>query len=173
MFRARDRRRLLAGDNWYLRHSPTPSSFTSASHLHPAPVSSKLHPAPVSKLHPAPVSLVSDLVKPAAMQPVTVTVPSSRRRAQETPGGPRRSSQETSREPRRGSVPAGGQVAAGGGAGGYDRQISRVRSLSVFSSESHCIQQEQDLHSDTDTPDSLSLDFNILDHNNQDSDEVL
>ena len=63
--------------------------------------------------------------------------------------------------------------AAGGGAGGYDRQISRVRSLSVFSSESHCIQQEQDLHSDTDTPDSLSLDFNILDHNNQDSDEVL
>ena len=164
MFRARDRRRLLAGDNWYLRHSPTPSSFTSASHL---------HPAPVSKLHPAPVSLVSDLVKPAAMQPVTVTVPSSRRRAQETPGGPRRSSQETSREPRRSSVPAGGQVAAGGGAGGYDRQISRVRSLSVFSSESHCIQQEQDLHSDTDTPDSLSLDFNILDHNNQDSDEVL
>ena len=164
MFRARDRRRLLAGDNWYLRHSPTPSSFTSASHL---------HPAPVSKLHPAPVSLVSDLVKPAAMQPVTVTVPSSRRRVQETPGGPRRSSQETSREPRRGSVPAGGQVAAGGGAGGYDRQISRVRSLSVFSSESHCIQQEQDLHSDTDTPDSLSLDFNILDHNNQDSDEVL
>ena len=164
MFRARDRRRLLAGDNWYLRHSPTPSSFTSASHL---------HPAPVSKLHPAPVSLVSDLVKPAAMQPVTVTVPSSRRRVQETPGGPRRSSQETSREPRRSSVPAGGQVAAGGGAGGYDRQISRVRSLSVFSSESHCIQQEQDLHSDTDTPDSLSLDFNILDHNNQDSDEVL
>ena len=160
MFRARDRRRLLAGDNWYLRHSPTPSSFTSASHL---------HPAPVSKLHPAPVSLVSDLVKPAAMQPVTVTVPSSRRRVQETPGGPRRSSQETSREPRRVSVPAGGQVAAGG----YDRQISRVRSLSVFSSESHCIQQEQDLHSDTDTPDSLSLDFNILDHNNQDSDEVL
>ena len=67
MFRARDRRRLLAGDNWYLRHSPTPSSFTSASHLHPAPV-----------------SLVSDLVKPAAMQPVTVTVPSSRRRVQET-----------------------------------------------------------------------------------------
>ena len=170
MFRARDRRRLLAGDNWYLRHSPTPSSFTSASHLHPAPVSSKLHPAPVS--------LVSDLVKPAAMQPVTVTVPSSRRRAQETPGGPRRSGQETSREPRRGSVPTGGQVVAGGGAGGggaggYDRQISRVRSLSVFSSESHCIQQEQDLHSDTDTPDSLSLDFNILDHNNQDSDEVL
>ena len=165
MFRARDRRRLLAGDNWYLRHSPTPSSFTSASHLHPAPVSSKLHPAPVS--------LVSDLVKPAAMQPVTVTVPSSRRRVQETPGGPRRSSQETSREPRRSSVPAGGQVAPGGGAGGYDRQISRVRSLSVFSSESHCIQQEQDLHSDTDTPDSLSLDFNILDHNNQDSDEVL
>ena len=161
MFRARDRRRLLAGDNWYLRHSPSPSSFTSASHLHPAPVSSKLHPAPVS--------LVSDLVKPAAMQPVTVTVPSSRRRVQETPGGPRRSSQETSREPRRASVPAGGQVAAGG----YDRQISRVRSLSVFSSESHCIQQEQDLHTDTDTPDSLSLDFNILDHNNQDSDEVL
>ena len=159
MFRARDRRRLLAGDNWYLRHSPTPSSFTSASHLHPAPVSSKLHPAPVS--------LVSDLVKPAAMQPVTVTVPSSRRRAQETPGGPRRSGQETSREPRRVIE------AAGGGAGGYDRQISRVRSLSVFSSESHCIQQEQDLHSDTDTPDSLSLDFNILDHNNQDSDEVL
>ena len=153
MFRARDRRRLLAGDNWYLRHSPTPSSFTSASHLHPAPV-----------------SLVSDLVKPAAMQPVTVTVPSSRRRVQETPGGPRRSGQETSRELRRSSVPAGGQVAAGGG---YDRQISRVRSLSVFSSESHCIQQEQDLHSDTDTPDSLSLDFNILDHNNQDSDEVL
>ena len=165
MFRARDRRRLLAGDNWYLRHSPTPSSFTSASHL---------HPAPVSKLHPAPVSLVSDLVKPAAMQPVTVTVPSSRRREQETTGGPRRSSQETSREPRRVSVPqTQAQVAAGGGAGGYDRQISRVRSLSVFSSESHCIQQEQDLHTDTDTPDSLSLDFNILDHNNQDSDEVL
>ena len=164
MFRARDRRRLLAGDNWYLRHSPTPSSFTSASHL---------HPAPVSKLHPAPVSLVSDLVKASAMQPVTVTVPSSRRRVQETPGGPRRSSQKISWEPRRSSVPAGGQVAAGGGAGGYDRQISRVRSLSVFSSESHCIQQEQDLHSDTDTPDSLSLDFNILDHNNQDSDEVL
>ena len=165
MFRARDRRRLLAGDNWYLRHSSTPSSFTSASHL---------HPAPVSKLHPAPVSLVSDLVKPAAMQPVTVTVPSSRRREQETTGGPRRSSQETSREPRRVSVPqTQAQVAAGGGAGGYDRQISRVRSLSVFSSESHCIQQEQDLHTDTDTPDSLSLDFNILDHNNQDSDEVL
>ena len=50
----------------------------------------------------------------------------------------------------------------------YDRQISRVRSLSVFSSESHIHRDRamEDFHDDND--DSISLDFDI-----QESDEVL
>ena len=83
------------------------------------------------------------------MQPVTVTVPR----------GQHKLSQGTTKA----------QVLVSSGAKvPYDRQISRVRSLSVFSSESH-IHRDRDLedfHDDND--DSISLDFDI-----QVSDEVL
>ena len=60
-------------------------------------------------------------------------------------------------------------VVSGGAKPSYDRQISRVRSMSVFSSESHIHRNSfEDLE---DNDDSISLDFDILQEN--DSDEVL
>ena len=86
------------------------------------------------------------------MQPVSVTVPSSSR-------GPHKVSQGTTKaQVLLPSTGAGAKVP-------YDRQISRVRSLSVFSSESH-IHRDQDMEDFND--DSISLDFDI-----QESDEVL
>lgn len=139
--KVRKTRSMLAGDNWFLRQSPSPS-YTSGSQLHPAGVT-RTSP-------PSSPSLTTDPIKTSVMQPVSVTVPSSSR-------GPHKVSQGTTKaQVLLPSTGAGAKVP-------YDRQISRVRSLSVFSSESH-IHRDQDMEDFND--DSISLDFDI-----QESDE--
>merc|ERR1712025_965938 len=101
---------------------------------------------------PSSPSLTTDPIKTSVMQPVSVTVPSSSR-------GPHKVSQGTTKAQvllPSASTGAGAKVP-------YDRQISRVRSLSVFSSESH-IHRDQDMEDFND--DSISHDFDI-----QESDE--
>ena len=93
---------------------------------------------------PAPVSIMSDPVKPSVMVPVPVTVPSVIR------------SQMT--EPVKNEAVTSGPAGSRGPPRSYERQISRVRSLSVFSSDSH-IHRDQNME-DTD---NLSIDFNVLD----------
>ena len=144
--RVRERRRLLVGDNWYLRESPSPSSNS-------APISQlqqnqlmtipRPSPGPVS-LTPAPVSIMSDPVKPSVMVPVPVTVPSVIR------------SQVS--EPVKNDAVTYAPSSSRGPPRSCERQISRVRSLSVFSSDSH-IHRDQD----PEDPDNLSIDFNVLD----------
>ena len=136
-FRVRARRRLLAGDNWYLRESPAPSSYTSGSQLHHNQIISGSLTSPA----PAPVSIMSDPVKPSSMLPVPVTVPGVVR--------------SQLKEPVRAEVVT--SPASRGPSRTCERQISRVRSLSVFSSESH-IHREQDIEDD-----DMSIDFNVLD----------
>ena len=68
--RVRERRRLLAGDNWYLRESPAPSSDSPLQH------SQVMTTSRSPGVSPAPVSIMSDPVKPSVMVPVPVTVPS-------------------------------------------------------------------------------------------------
>ena len=111
-------------------------------------------PDPVS-VTPAPVSIMSDPVKPSVMVPVPVTVPSVIR------------SQMT--EPVKNDAVTYAASGSRGPPRSCERQISRVRSLSVFSSDSH-IHRDQD----TEDPDNLSIDFTmldtVLDEYSQDSD---
>ena len=147
--RVRERRRLLAGDNWHLRESPAPS-YTAPSHLQQNQL---MTVSPVPIMSPAPVSIMSDPVKPSVMVPVPVTVPSVIRSRMTEPV---KNEAVT-------SVPASSR----GPPRSCERQISRVRSLSMFSSDSH-------IHRDQEDMDNLSIDFsvldNVLDEYSQDSD---
>ena len=112
-------------------------------------------PAPsytVPIMYLAPMSIMSDPIKPSIMVPVPVTVPSViRSRMTEPVKNEVATVAASSRGPPR----------------SCERQISRVRSLSMFSSDSH-------IHRDQEDMDNLSIDFsvldNVLDEYSQDSD---
>ena len=139
VFRMRENS-LLSGDNWFLRRSPSLSN-----------AGSYFSPDLVNQPHKQSSSL--------SRVPVTVPPPVTRAQIEHHPDQARPTEDSTfnnlpsSRDIRRNTESAPHHPPTN--KPDYDRQISRVRSISVFSTESH-------IHRDEDQDDDLSIDFDIL-----------